>query len=430
MLNAAGQAAISARARALHDRAIVIDTHVDTAQRLVYDRTFDLGARSRTGSIDIPRMREGGLDAAFFSIWLPGEVGGPEAVEQALQQIEAVRRAVRAHPDHLTLATSAAEIRGAAASGKIALLLGVEGGHMIDGDLGVLRRYAALGLRYLTLTHTRNTAWADSSGDRPVHNGLTSFGRDVVRELNRLGVMVDVSHVADETFYDALETTTAPIIASHASARAIADSPRNLTDDMMRALARDGGVVMITYHAAFLSERFRTAPRSAALRRETENAAKACGANQACAILERQRIDQEAMRKGRLPAVGWEWIVEHIAHAVKVAGVDHVGLGSDFDGATMPLGMEDASMLPKITGALLARGYPEADVEKILGGNVLRVMEQVDRVGNGSAGGAGGLTARGSRRAPRRRSPGPPGRIASGGSACRTTPAAAPSPPP
>ena len=377
------QSAISPRARQLHNRAIVIDTHDDTTQRLIFDNSFDLGARHADGSIDIPRMREGGLDAVFFSIWITGDVTGPTAVKQALQQIDAVREAVRTHPRDLVLATTARDIRQAAAKGKIAALMGVEGGQMIDEDLGVLRNFAALGVRYLTLTHALNTTWADSSGDTPAHNGLTPLGRDVVRELNRLGVMVDVSHVSDKTFYDAIEVSRAPVLASHSSVRAISNSPRNMTDDMLRALAKNGGIVMINYNAAFLSEEFRVASGMPEWRARIEAINKMCGDDEACAILKGQRLNHEAMRSGQLPSVGWEKIVDHIDHAVKVAGIDHVGLGSDFDGATMPLGMEDASKLPAITEALLKRGYSERDVEKILGGNLLRVMEQAEQVAAG-----------------------------------------------
>src|SRR5438552_4074417 len=372
---------LTPRARALHARAIVIDTHDDTTQRLLSDKSFDIGARNAGGSIDIPRMREGGLDALFFSIWMTGDVTGPPAVKAALQQIDRVREAVRLHPNDLMLATTAAEIRRASAQHKIAALMGMEGGHMIDADLGVLREYAALGVRYLTLTHSLNTTWADSSGDKPAHNGLTAFGRDVVRELNRLGVMVDVSHVSDKTFYDAISTTKAPVIASHSSCRAIANSPRNMTDDMLRTLARNGGVIMINYNAGFLSEEFRTAIPGPALQAQLDGVAKQCGGDEYCGILGRQRLNHDAMQSGQLPAVRWEKIVEHIDHAVKIAGIDHVGLGSDFDGAVMPIGMEDASQLPKITDALLKRGYSEQDVTKILGGNVLRVMEAVEAAG-------------------------------------------------
>jgi membrane dipeptidase len=365
-------------AQALHERAIVIDTHDDTTQRLLFDKTFDIGKRNATGSIDIPRMREGGLDALFFSIWTTGELTGRPAVKAALQQIELVREAVRRHPSDLVLATTVADIRRAVSQRKIAALMGVEGGHMIDEDLGVLRQFSALGVRYMTLTHSLNTTWADSSGDKPAHDGLTPFGRDVVREMNRLGMMVDVSHVADKTFYDALEVTKAPVIASHSSCRAISNHPRNMTDDMLRALAKNGGVIMINYNAAFLSEELRTAPTPKDLQAKIDANVTRCGKDEACAILGRDRIEHEAMRSGQRPVVSWEKIVEHIDHAAKVAGVEHVGLGSDFDGAVMPLGMEDASQLPKITAALLKKGYSEREVTKILGGNFLRVMEAVE----------------------------------------------------
>ncbi len=373
---------VSPRAKQLHDRAIVVDAHSDTTQRLIFDDAFDIGKRNPNGNIDIPRMREGGLDALFFSIWVPSEVTGPTAVKRALDQIDAVREAVRTHPHDLMLATTAADVRKAAADHKIAALMGMEGGHMIDDDLRLLRVYAALGVRYMTLTHYKNNDWADSSTDTAAHNGLTAFGKAVVREMNRLGMIVDISHVADKTFFDAIETTRAPMIASHSSSRAIANHARNLTDDMMRALARNGGVVMINYHAAFLSEPFRVASerKSGNALAASDAVSKKCGGNEACATMETERLDHEAMRNGDLPKVTWEAIVEHIDRAVKTAGIDHVGLGSDFDGATMPLGMEDASKLPTITDALLRKGYSEADIEKVLGGNILRVMEAVAKV--------------------------------------------------
>ena len=394
LTQSAQEGQVSARATALHDRAIVVDSHDDTTQRLLFDKTFDIGVRQKNGNIDIPRMREGGLDALFFSIWVPSDVTGPRAVKTAMDLIDTVREAARTHPNDLLLATTAAEVRRAAAEHKIAALMGMEGGHMIDDDLRLLRVYAALGVRYMTLTHFKNNNWADSSTDKPAHNGLTAFGRDVVREMNRLGMMVDISHVADKTFFDVMALTTAPVIASHSSSRVIANHPRNMTDDMMRALAKNGGVVMINYHAGFLSEEFRVASEKKNGNVVAAMAAmsKKCGGNEACTTLESERIDHESMMKGELPKVTWEKIVDHIEHAVKVAGADHVGLGSDFDGATMPLGMEDASKLPKITDALLKKGYADADVEKILGGNILRVMEQVERVAQ--AGGKAATTQR------------------------------------
>jgi membrane dipeptidase len=320
----------------LHTRAIVIDGHVDTPL-LFSDKRFDVGVRNPRGSIDIPRMREGGLDAVFFSVWVSGSVTGPRAVSAARAQIDQVRRMIDSHPKDLTLATTVADIQRAAAEHRIAVLIGVEGGHMIGEDLEVLRDFAKRGVRYLTLTHSLNTKWADSSSDKQVHNGLTAFGKDVVRELNRLGVMVDVSHVSDKTFFDAITVSKAPVIASHSSMRAVSNSVRNMSDAMLRALAGNRGVVMINYHAPFLSPN---------------------------------------------PPVNWEKIIDHIDHAVKVAGIDHVGLGSDFDGGTMPAGMEDASKLPKITQALVRRGYAERDILKILGGNILRVLAEVEAARN------------------------------------------------
>jgi membrane dipeptidase len=372
---------IPARARKLHFSAIVVDTHDDTTQRFL-DGKFDLGRRDAAGSIDIPRMKEGNLGGIFFSIWIPSKVTGPEAVKRAIVQIDAVREQVRRHPKDLALATTAAEVREARKQGKIAVLMGVEGGHMIANDLGVLRTFAALGVRYMTLTHSGNNDWADSSTDKAAHNGLTDFGKEVVREMNRLGVVVDISHVADKTFYDVLGLSKAPVFASHSSCRAICDAPRNMTDEMIKALAAKGGVIHINYHAGFLSQEFRDAEKA---HPEEEKAMEAeikkrCGENLACQLIEGDRIVREYVAQGKLPRVSWEKIIEHIDHAVKIAGVEHVGLGSDFDGADMPFGMEDASKLPQITEALLRKGYSEGDVRKILGENTLRVMKEVERV--------------------------------------------------
>src|SRR5437773_535316 len=372
---------ISEKARKLHFSSIVVDTHDDTTQRFL-DGKFDLGTRSATGSIDIPRMREGNLSAIFFSIWMPSKVTGPDAVNRAMAQIDAVREQVRKHPKDMVLATTAAEVREARKQGKIAALMGVEGGHMINSNLGVLRSYAALGVRYMTLTHSGNDEWADSSTDKPAHNGLTEFGKDVVREMNRLGVIVDISHVSDKTFYDALEVSKAPLFASHSSCRAICDAPRNMTDQMMKDLAAKGGVVQINYHVGFLSQEFRNAEKADPEINKAISAevVKRCGDNEGCQLIEGDRLTREYVEQGKLPRVEFGKIIEHIEHAVKVAGVDHVGLGSDFDGANMPYGMEDATKLPKLTEALLQKGYSEGDVRKILGENTLRVMTEVERI--------------------------------------------------
>ena len=348
-------AAESAEARAarIHKQALVVDTHIDTTMMLGKDGwDFMVRHQPQPGEnhVDLPRIREGGLDAAFFSIYMPGTVTGPEAVKRALVLIDHVRTLAEQHPNEIVLATTAAEVRAAHKAGKFAALMGMEGGHMIDDSLAVLRDYQRLGVRYLTLSHSVNTNWADSSGDKPAHNGLTAFGKDVVRELNRLGVMVDISHVADKTFWDALETSKAPLVASHSSMRAISGHARNMTDDMVRALGAKGGVVMINYSVGFLSN-------------------------------ERYEAGQRNVPEAELPRVSWEKIVDHIDRAVKLAGAAHVGLGSDFDGTTVPDGMEDASKLPKITAALLAKGYSEQDVKNILGENILRLLEKVDAVG-------------------------------------------------
>jgi membrane dipeptidase len=372
---------VSEKAKKLHFSSIVIDTHDDTTQRFL-DGKFDIGERHADGNIDVPRMREGGLNAIFFSIWTPSKTVGPTAVKQALDQIDAVREQVRNHPKDLVLATTAAEIREGHKQNKIAALIGLEGGHMIDNDLGALRSFAALGVRYMTLTHMGNTEWADSSTDKAEHNGLTDFGKDVVREMNRLGMIVDISHVSDKTFYDVLATSKAPVFASHSSCRAICDAARNMTDEMLRDLAKSGGVLQINYHVGFLSQEFRDFEKKNPEAEKEINAEvkKRCGDNEACTLVTGDQVVRDMMQAGKLPKVDYTAIIAHIDHAVKIAGVDHVGLGSDFDGAVMPIGMQDVTHLPQITDALLQKGYSEGDIRKILGENTLRLMTEVERV--------------------------------------------------
>jgi membrane dipeptidase len=373
------QTNISPEARELHFQSIAVDTHDDTTQRLL-DPKFDFGMRHTDGSVDIPRMREGGLSAIFFSIWIPGTVTGPSAVQRALDQIAAVRETVARHPNDLVLCTTADEIRRAKAANRIAVLMGVEGGHMINNSLANLDKFFALGVRYMTLTHTVNTDWADASTDKAAHNGLTDFGKQVVREMNRLGMMVDISHVADKTFYDVLAVSKSPVIASHSSCRALCSAPRNMTDDMIKALAAKGGVIQINYHIGFLSQQFQDASKAhPELGKEIEaESKKRCGDNEACQLIEADKITRDMVAQGKLPRVDWTEIITHIDHAVKLVGADHVGLGSDFDGADMPYGMEDVSDIPQITNALLAKGYAPVDVRKILGGNTLRLMQDVE----------------------------------------------------
>ncbi|MEW6207809.1 MAG: dipeptidase [Acidobacteriota bacterium] len=363
---------ISERARKIHFSSVVLDTHIDTTPRLETNWKFD--EEHREGHIDLPRMRKGGLNALFFSIYMSGTVTGPKAVNDSINRIAAVHKLAEDMPDRVALCTSADEVRRANRQGKIAALMGMEGGHMINNSLPTLRMYARLGVRYLTLTHSVNTDWADSSGDQPRHNGLTDFGKEVVRELNRLGVMVDISHVADKTFWDALEVSRAPMIASHSSCRALSGHARNMTDEMIKALAAKGGVIQINYLDQFIDNAlFEYMRKAQPFVRELaqkypgrENAAK--------------RREEMERQFGPAPKASWEKIVEHIDHAVKLVGVNHVGLGSDFDGGSMPAGMEDVTQLPKITEALLRKGYSESDIKKILGENTLRLLADVERV--------------------------------------------------
>ena len=373
--------AIAERARQLHFSSLVVDTHDDTTQRML-SSGFDLGARHADGHVDIPRMREGGLDALFLSIWIDGRTQGPAAVHKALAQVDAIREAVRTHPKELVLARTADDVRRAHAEQKIAVLMGVEGGHMIGNDLRMVRILGALGVRYLTLSHFYNDEWADSSTDKPVHNGLTDFGKDVVRELNRQGIMVDISHVSDKTFADALAVSRAPLIASHSSVRAISDHVRNMSDEMIKALAAKGGVIHINYEKNFLDQAYKTAYDKAAggVVASLDAIVKECGDDTECIARGMAAGERRLTESGAIPRVGWERIVDHIDHVVKLVGADHVGLGSDFDGASMPDGMDDCSMLPKITEALLRRGYSEEDIRKILGGNTLRVLAEAERV--------------------------------------------------
>jgi membrane dipeptidase len=372
---------ISARAHKLHFSSIVLDTHDDTTERF-FTKDFDLGRRNPDGHVDIPRMREGGMNALFFSIWIDGRIMGPPAIQKAMDQIDAVHENVNRFPKDMVFARSAADVRRAHAQGKIAALMGIEGGHMIGNDLRMIRIFSQLGARYMTLSHFYNNEWADSSTDKPVHNGLTDFGKEVVREMNRQGMLVDISHVGDKTFYDALALSKAPLIASHSSCRALCNHPRNMSDDMIKALAAKGGVIQINYELSFIDQVYKDASD-----RETggvvsglSDLAKKCNNDEACMARERAALQKKLTAEGKLPHVSWMRIIDHIDHAVKLVGADHVGLGSDFDGADMPEGMDDCSMMPKITQALMDKGYSDIDIKKILGENTLRVMEQAEKV--------------------------------------------------
>jgi len=372
MVNGSNVDSIADQARKVHFSSIVLDTHIDVTPKL--QTSWKFSDEHKEGHIDLPRMKKGGLNGLFFSIYMSGTITGPKAVNDAIERIAAVHKLAEDMPDQVALCVTADEVRKAHKQGKIAALLGMEGGHMINNSLAVLRMYAELGVRYLTLTHSVNTDWADSSGDQPKHNGLTDFGKDVVRELNRLGVMVDISHVADKTFWDALEISKAPMIASHSSCRAISGHARNMTDPMIKALAAKGGVIQINYLDQFIdNDLYLYSQKSQSLMRELQQ--KYPGRENAD-----KRREEVAKQFGPAPKASWERIVDHVDHAVKLVGVEHVGLGSDFDGGSMPQGMEDCTQLPKITEALMRKGYSAADMRKILGENTLRVLAEVEAV--------------------------------------------------
>src|ERR1700747_919950 len=303
---------------------------------------------------------------------------GPPAIQKALDQIDAVHENVNKYSKDMVFCRTAEDVRRAHAQGKIAALIGGEGGHMIGNDIRLVRTFGDLGVRYMTLSHFYNDEWADSSTDKPAHNGLTEYGKEIVREMNRQGIMVDISHVSDKTFYDALEVSKAPLIASHSSCRALCNHPRDMSDDMIKALAAKGGVIQINYEKSFIDQAYKDAYEKylGNVVNHLSELTKKCNNDEACVGRELASIQKKLIDEGKLPHVSWERVIDHIDHAVKLAGADHVGLGSDFDGATMPEGMDDCTHLPRITEALMRKGYSDDDIRKILGGNLLRVMEQ------------------------------------------------------
>jgi len=377
---------VSTRAQRVHQEAIVIDMHNDMPSKMVADgydpdARHTAGARVDQGHTDLPRLIESGVTAQFLVAWVDAPYADtPDAsFARATLLIDAIHAFVRRHPEQLDLATTAAQVRRAKHDGRIAVFVGVEGGHAIESSLDRLRDLYARGARYLTLTWNNGVEWAGSSlGERDTYTGgLTAFGRDVVREMNRLGMLVDVSHVSDAAFFDVIDCSAAPVIASHSSARAISDSPRNLTDEQLRAIARNGGVVNVNFYSRFLDSDYRR-------RIEEVDATVSAAAGHASARGDGSAETVEriaAMREelvAAIPATSFSVLLDHFDHVVHVAGVDHVGLGSDFDGITaLPEGIEDVTGLPRITQGLLDRGHSESDVRKILGGNMLRVMTHV-----------------------------------------------------
>jgi membrane dipeptidase len=374
----------AADALSIHRRAISIDLHADTTQRMV-DEGLDLNQRLADGHLDAVRMKEGGLDAQFFSIWVEPQLyggGGASAINRADEQIKAVRALASKHPETWTLAASAADIRRIAGEGKLAALMGLEGGYAIDERLEMVERYYKMGVRYLSPAWSVSTSWAGSSGDAVGRTrGLNDFGKRVIGEMNRLGMMVDVSHVSDPTFWDIVNTSTKPVIATHSGCRAIANVARNLDDEMLRALAKTGGVCCVLFYPEFLEpgwseKKKRVDSEISGLVQRASEAEKGSPARKKIA---RDRVRTEEYAK-RLPPVTVSRLVDHIDHIVKLVGIDHVGIGSDFDGVqAVPTDLATVADLPNLTAELLKRGYSEADVDKILGGNVLRVMEEVER---------------------------------------------------
>ena len=388
----ASDMAVSAKARAIQESAIVVDTHADTPQRFL-DEGFDVGSTDPhdVGHISLDKARRGNLGAEFFSIWVDPETNQGHFARHTFDLIDSVYEQAGRHPDRMMMAFSVADIERAHREHKLAALMGIEGGHSIENDMHLLRNYYRLGVRYMTLSWSNTNEWADSSGDMndakvQHHNGLTDFGKQVVLEMNRLGMMVDISHVSDKTFWDAIATSKAPVIASHSSARALVNHPRDMTDDMLRAVAKNGGVVDVNFFSGFVDEDYRKAmeaqskDQAAAIQRYIDSL-KAEG--KPINYIEIDRMGREWMAK--IPRPPMKSLIDHIDHIAKVAGVDHVGLGSDFDGVSgaTPQGIDSAADLPKITQALLDRGYSAEDIRKILGGNVLRVFGRVEAVSRG-----------------------------------------------
>lgn len=391
LLQAAPAPAIPARVSRVLARSPIVDGHNDLAWEIrerhggeveALDLNADTSALAYALQTDIPRLKRGGVGGQFWSVWTPPQVTGPRAVEMTLEQIDLVRRFVAANPRAFELAGSAADIRRIARAGRVASLIGVEGGHQIDGRLSVLRQYHTLGVRYMTLTHSRSLSWADSSTDAAIARGLTGFGRQVVAEMNRLGLIVDVSHVSDDTARAVLAATRAPVIASHSAARALASAPRNMPDDLLRAVAANGGVVMVNFYPGFLSNEWRSWDQARTAEAERLGVpADLYGPKAPLVLAAWDRAHPE-------PRVTVATVADHLDHVARIAGRDHVGLGGDFDGigGAGPVGLKGVDGYPLLLAELARRGWSDADLAKLTQGNVLRVMERVERVAAASRG--------------------------------------------
>ncbi len=364
----------------LHGKAIVFDAHCDTAMRLIGDHPIDLGERRADGHIDLPRMKEGGLDAQIFAVWLPPAMPESLMTARARAMIDAIGEQSRRHSDRMEVALEGSDVKRIVKSGKVAAIIGIEGGHIIGESLDALRDYYGRGVRCMTLTWMNTNKWADSSDDTTMWGGLTEFGRSVVREMDKLGMIIDCAHVSEKTFSDVLEITKSPVLISHSCMRALVDIPRNVSDEELRALKKHGGVICINYFAGFLDSEYNK--KISVLWTEYRAKANELAANfggdsyKAWESLEPEFREKVA----EIPPVPLSRLIDHIDHAVKVAGIDHVGLGSDFDGISVaPEGLDDVSKFPLITEELAKRGYSDKDIEKILGGNLLKLVERVMR---------------------------------------------------
>src|SRR5438445_8915448 len=386
-LLAQNTAGVSAKALAIHNSAIVIDTHADTPQRFL-ESNFDLGSTDPKdiGQISLDKARAGNLGAEFFSIWVEPQTNQGHFAQHTFDLIDSVYEQAARHPDRMMMAYSVADIERAHKEKKHAALMGIEGGHSIENDIHLLRDFYRLGVRYMTLSWSNTNEWADSSGDidNPKvqhHNGLTDSGKQIVLEMNRLGMMVDISHVSDKTFWDTIAVTKAPLIASHSSARALSNHPRNMTDEMLQAVAKNSGVVQVNFYNAFIDENYRQAAEAQKKDRDAavaEYVAQRKAAGQPVKFLDQDRIEREWAAK--IPRPPANHYIDKIEHITEVAGIDHVGLGSDFDGVSgaTPEGINSAADIPKITQALVDRGYNAEAIHKIL--NLLRVFREVERV--------------------------------------------------
>jgi len=365
----------------VHRRAIIVDGHCDTPYRL-FRHHVHLDEHDPEAQADLRTLQESGITASFFVSYVPPAYANRGAANLARRLIDVIHAEATRLPEATVICTDSAGIRAAKRDGKLALMIGVEGGHAIEDSLDILREFYDRGARYMTLTHVNTNNWCDSSGDAPRHNGLTGFGRDVVRTMNDLGMLVDVSHISDKSFYDVVETTRVPVVATHSSCRALCRHPRNMTDDMLRALAKNGGVCMINFFSAFISDAVAEVTMHASKRDKMER--PPAGGVGGTEEMPDDRTDWDEFLKWfrslGSPSATLDQVADHVFHAADVAGIDHVGIGSDFDGVpALPDGLTSAAMLPSLTARLLERGMSEGEVEKVLGGNFMRVFGETER---------------------------------------------------